>query len=155
MYNRSLLTQFDEEHFQQLIDEAVAWVGQEDSLNDEMKDALRCRLIFRRDFLRGVAQDIEIVQTRSMQPFESCLEQLPLLTKSVSLGKPVPESFSSKIQRKLASTLPPRPMVKVSAEDAVAHVKRICQDAIDLKEILEYRGSYNLKVRLSLSSKLC
>lgn len=148
------MTQFDEEHFQELINEAVAWVDQQ-GINDELKEAIKCRLIFRRDFLGGVAQDIEIIQTRSMQPFESCLEQLPLLTKSVSLGKPVPDSFSSKIQRKLASTLPPRPMVKVSAEDAVAHVKRICQDAIDLKEILDYRGSHNLKVRVFAFLGVC
>ncbi|KAF7587158.1 hypothetical protein BBP40_007666 [Aspergillus hancockii] len=51
-----------------------------------------------------------------------------------------------KIQRKLASTVPPRPMVKINFEDALAHLKRLCKDAIDLLEVLDYCGPHNLKV---------
>lgn len=65
------------------------------------------------------------------------------------LGKSVPEAFSWKIQRRLASTVPPRPMVHVSAADATAHMTRFCQDAVDVQQILEYRGPYNLQVCLS------
>lgn len=37
-------------------------------------------------------------------------------------------------------------MVKISFEDALAHLKRLCQDAIDLLEVLDYSGPHNLKV---------
>ena len=135
------------EHFYKLIDQAISWVNQSD-IDDNLKDAIKCRLAFRRDFLAAVEQDIAIMETKSTEHFESCLKQLPTLKKSFDLGKPVPDSWSLKIQRKLASTLPPRPMVNVSPEDALAHLTRLCEDAIDIKEIVDYRGSYNLKVLL-------
>ncbi|KAI9924925.1 hypothetical protein MW887_006330 [Aspergillus wentii] len=149
LYNRSLLSQFDIEQFLKLIDEAVSWVDQQEGKIDEnVRDAIKCRLIFRRNFLIALDQDVDVVQTRSTEHFASCLSQLSQLTQSTSLGKAIPEAFSLKIQRKLASTVPPRPMVNISSEDALAHLRRLCQDAIDLKEILEYRGPSNFKVAL-------
>ena len=62
------------------------------------------------------------------------------------LGKAVDEAFSLKIQRRLASTVPPRPMVKISPEDAIKHLKRFFHDAIDAQQILDYHGPYNLQV---------
>lgn len=146
LYNRSLLTPFDMEHFQKLIDEAVSWIDQQASIDKKLRDAIQCRLIFRRDFLAAVEQDIGVMETRSTEHFASCLNQLPALKESFGRGTPVPEAFSLKIQRKLASTLPPRPMVDVSPDDALAHLTRLCEDAIDLKETIDYRGSYNLGV---------
>ena len=45
-----------------------------------------------------------------------------------SLGKPVPDSFSTKIQRKLASTVPPRPIVELAFKDALQHLTQLCTD---------------------------
>jgi hypothetical protein len=58
----------------------------------------------------------------------------------------MPEAFSLKIQRKLASTVPPRPMVQIPSDDALAHLERLCQDAIDMQQMLDYRGPSNFKV---------
>ena len=147
MYNRSLLSQFDQEYFRNLLDRAISWVDEQgDSVDGKLKEAIKCRLVFRRDFLLSLDQDLDIMQSRSASHFSSCLSQLDPITESVSLGRPVPEAFSWKIQRKLASTVPPRPMVKISFEDARAHLKRLCQDAIDLLEVLDYSGPHNLKV---------
>lgn len=146
LYNRSLLTQFDADHFEDLIDQAVSWVDQQSSIDEKLRGAMKCRLAFRRTFLSAVEQDVDILQTQSTDHFAACLNQLPPLKESFSLGERVPEAFSLKIQRKLASTLPPRPIVTVSSEDALAHLTRLCEDAIDLKELLDYRGSHNLKV---------
>lgn len=57
----------------------------------------------------------------------------------------MPDAFSLKIQRKLASTVPPRPMVTISSDDALAHLKRLCQDAIDMQQMLDYTGPSNFK----------
>lgn len=146
LYNRSLLTQFDANHFEDLIDQAVSWLDQQSSIDENLRGAMKCRLGFRRTFLSAVEQDVDILQTQSTGHFAACLNQLPLLKESFSLGERVPDAFSLKIQRKLASTLPPRPIVTVSSEDALAHLTRLCEDAIDLKELLDYRGSHNLKV---------
>lgn len=58
----------------------------------------------------------------------------------------MPDAFSLKIQRKLASTVPPRPMVNITSDDALAHLKRLCQDAIDMQQMLDYTGPSNFKV---------
>lgn len=146
LYNRNLLSLFDASHFYRLLDQAVAWVDAEKEMDQKFRDAIRCRLLFRREFLSALDQDLEVLETRSTDNFVSCLSQLTALTESVSLGKAVPEAFSLKIQRKLASTVPPRPIVQIRSEDALAHLKRLCQDAIDMQEMLDYRGPSNFKV---------
>lgn len=147
MYNRNLLSAFNMSHFHRLLDQAVSWLAEQSEIDQQLKDAIICRLAFRREFLSALHQDLEILETRSTENFASCITQLGSLTETVSLGKPVPEAFSLKIQRKLASTVPPRPMVHVNSDDALAHLKRLCQDAIDMQQMLDYTGPSNFKVR--------
>lgn len=146
LYNRNLLSSFDVSHFECLLDQAIAWIDGADEIDQGLRDAIRYRLLFRREFVVALDQDLEVLDTRSTDKFESCLSHLAALTESVSLGKSVPEAFSLKIQRKLASTVPPRPMVNISHEVALAHLKRLCQDAIDMQQMLDYRGPSNFKV---------
>ena len=129
-----------------MLDKAVAWVDAQKEIDPRLRDAIRCRLLFRYEFLSALDQDLDILETRSTDSFTSCLLHLDSLKESVSLGKPVAEAFSLKIQRKLASTVPPRPIVQISHEDAFAHLKRLCQDAIDMQQMLDYRGPSNFKV---------
>ena len=102
--------------------------------------------MFRHEFLSALHQDVEVLETRSVENFASCITQLQPLTETVALGKPVPDAFSLKIQRKLASTVPPRPMVNITSDDALTHLKRLCQDAIDMQQMLDYTGPSNFKV---------
>lgn len=146
LYNRNLLSLFDASHFYRLLDQAVAWVDEQKEIDEKIRGALRCRLMLRREYLFALDQDLEILDTRSADNFVSCLSHLAALTESVSLGQPVPEAFSLKIQRKLATTVPPRPIVHISPETALAHLKRLCQDAIDMQQMLDYRGPTNFKV---------
>ncbi|PWY68661.1 amino-acid N-acetyltransferase subunit Mak10 [Aspergillus heteromorphus CBS 117.55] len=149
LYNRSLLSQFEPQSFYDLLNRAISWVDEQRGKVDEaVREAIRTRLLFRREFLLALEQDVDVIQTRSKEHFLFCLSHLDDLTKSTSLGKDVPDSFSLKIQRKLASTVPPRPMVNINFDDALAHLKRLCQDAVDLQEIIDYRGPYNLKVTI-------
>lgn len=124
----------------------MEWVDAEETIDQKFRDAIRYRLLFRREFLGALDEDHEVIDTRSTESFVSCLSALQNLTDTVGLGTPVPEAFSLKIQRRLASTVPPRPIVHISTDDALAHVKRLCQDAIDMQHILEYRGPSNFKV---------
>lgn len=138
--------------FHELLDQATAWLAEQADIDQKLKDAIRCRLAFRHEFLSALDQDLEVLETRDTHNFESCLSELGPLTESVSLGKPIPEAFSLKIQRKLASTVPPRPMVNISCDDALAHLKRLCQDAIDMQQMLDYTGPSNFKVCVYESS---
>lgn len=135
-------------NFVKLIDQAVAWLDQQEGAIDrKLRDAIRCRLVLRRHLLYALDEE-EDLRAKLTKHFTSCLALVPSLIESVSLGKRVPEAFSEKLQRKLASTVPPRPIVKINFEDALAHLKRLCQDAVNLQEVLDYRGPHNLRVRM-------
>ncbi|KAJ5543567.1 NatC N(alpha)-terminal acetyltransferase Mak10 subunit [Penicillium sp. DV-2018c] len=145
LYNRNLLSAFEKSHFYRLLDQAISWITEESGFDQKLKDAIICRLLFRRGFLSALAHDVDVIDTRSTKDFTTCLSQLEPLSETVPLGKPVPGAFSLKIQRKLASTVPPRPMVNISSDDALAHLKRLCQDAIDMQQMLDYTGPSNFK----------
>lgn len=136
-------------NFVKLIDEAVTWVDkQEGTIDGKLRDAIRCRLVLRRSLLYALDEE-EDIRTKLTKHFAACLAQVPSLVDPVSLGKRVPEAFSEKIQRKLASTVPPRPIVRISFEDALAHLKQLCQDAVNLQGVLDYQGPHNLRVCIS------
>ncbi|OJJ50594.1 hypothetical protein ASPZODRAFT_106353 [Penicilliopsis zonata CBS 506.65] len=147
LYNRSLLSEFDVDAILKIINQALDWVdGPENSIDDPLTKALRVRLLFRRDFLTALEQNSKVLQTRSTKHLSSCISHISALEKSSPLGQAVPEAFSLKIQRKLASTVPPRPMVNISIENALSHLRRLCQDAIDIQQVLEYSCPYNVMI---------
>lgn len=78
------------------------------------------------------------------------LKSLPALKSSTKLGNTVPTSFSVKLQRKLASTVPPRPIVQVSDEAALDHLERLCRDGSVVVEVLDYHDSHSLMVSLQV-----
>lgn len=149
LYNRQLLSEFDEEEMIALLAEAITWLeGQQSSISEETIAALILRLRFREAFFEAVAVDLDVILDRSTERWEQCSTMLPLLTASKKIGKPVEEAFSVKIQRKLASTVTPRPMVNVSFEEVVRHLTRLCQDGKDVVQCLQYNGSNELLVGL-------
>lgn len=125
----------------------MTWLSeQEGKIDVALQQALVDRLEFRRNFLIALGQDVAVRQTRAKEPFQDCLSHVLRIEKSISSSEPVPDAFSLKIQRRLASTMPPRPMVNISPAAAMDHLRRFCQDAIDAQEILDYSGPYNLSV---------
>jgi hypothetical protein len=56
------------------------------------------------------------------------LANITNITSTHALGKTVPDSFSTKIQRKLASTVPPRPIVELAFKDALENLTQLCID---------------------------
>ncbi|KAI9815701.1 MAG: hypothetical protein M1827_002097 [Pycnora praestabilis] len=144
-YNRKLLTDFPEPEITRQLDQALDWLnGEEHSVGEEVKAALRCRLDFRKSFLTAMAKDIDVIEDRSNPMWDRCTALLPSIEESSPLGKPVDESFSVKVQRKLASTVPPRPIVNITFDDASKHLKRLCQDGKDLIQVLDYQGVKNV-----------
>jgi hypothetical protein len=70
--------------------------------------------------------------------------QLMLLKNSHKLAKPVSESFSAKIQRRLASTVPPKPMVELSFEDAFEKLTQMSKDCQEAVRIVDF-GPENIQ----------
>ncbi|KAJ3555554.1 hypothetical protein NPX13_g10334 [Xylaria arbuscula] len=56
-----------------------------------------------------------------------------------SLARPVARAFSTKLQRRLTSTMPPRPMVSLSFDECVTHFRRLFEDGSEAIDILQYK----------------
>ena len=147
LYHRPLLSNFDEEEIVALMTQAIAWLeSQRASIPEDIIAALILRLRFREMFFEAVAVDVDVLQNGSTEGWQQCTAMLPLLLTSQTVGKPVKEAFSVKIQRKLASTVPPRPIVTVSFNDAIQHLRRLCQDGKDVVQSFQYFGSNDMLV---------
>ena len=150
LYNRHLLSRFSMAEMQNLLNEAVAWVDDFKDITDKnVKSALVCRLNFRKSFLAAVAFEDATEDVDSRSAWQQCDELLSLLLETKTVGVAVKDAFSTKIQRRLASTVPPRPIVKIAFEDAYAHLSRLCQDGKEVHGVLDYQGGNNLLVHPS------
>ncbi|KAI9787913.1 MAG: hypothetical protein M1835_002590 [Candelina submexicana] len=145
LYNRDLLSDQPLSGILHCLESALVWLDNENgSLGNATKAALRCRLNFRKFFLRAVAEDLDVKDVLSTQQWQHCISLLPLIQQTRALGKPVKEAFSVKLQRRLASTVPPRPIVTTSFDEAFTFLKRLCQDGNDVVRVLDYHGAHNM-----------
>ena len=48
-----------------------------------------------------------------------------------------------KVQRTLASSVPPRPIVTIQFGDAIGHMRRLCCDSADVHQLAEVEGNEN------------
>ncbi|KAF4510813.1 hypothetical protein G6O67_002676 [Ophiocordyceps sinensis] len=146
-YSRSLLTKIPTEAVRQvLIDAQDVLASQRDSIGDEVADALASRLDLRRVFLAAAEcpQHMKYPQ-RARSSWTEALSLLPKIGSTHQLGKPVEEAFSAKLQRKLASTMPPRPIVELGFDDAFRHLSRLFEDGLEIIGALEYTDSQCLQ----------
>lgn len=150
-FNRSLLESIEHDAIVDLLGTTITLLAGAEDIEPIVKKSLEHRLQFRLQFLTAV----EAADSRTSQDPKKHWSDLstfiPNLKQSSALGKSVPSSFSVKIQRKLASTVPPRPIVEVSKEDAFAHLERLCVDASIAVEVLNYYDSQSLIVRNKLA----
>jgi hypothetical protein len=129
-----------------LLDETGELLTSSPEIGSDLKRALGCRLRFRAQFLKIVDMADARTPTNIKELWTALLATLPEIKMSAHLGKAVPQSFSTKIQRKLASTVPPRPIVQVGQGAAFEHLERLCQDASVVVEVLKYYDSHSLMV---------
>ena len=113
-----------------LLDQAI-WLieAKKDSCPDHIREALISRFIFRKRFLRAVALDPCVLKEEYAASWRNCSSALPLLLDSSKYGSTVPQSFSAKIQRRFASTVPPRPVIMNDLKDTYDYLQRFFDDA--------------------------
>ena len=80
------------------------------------------------------------------EDWRHALSVLKAVEDSHSLGRDVPEAVSVKLQRQLASTMPPRPIIQLSFEESMGHLTRLAQDALEVGDVLDYKDSQSLQV---------
>lgn len=155
-YNRILLDDFSIESVRDVLKDASFILRQlSDSIPKEIIDALNTRLLFRYTLLAAIDHtqyrtDPDLIRG----PWKEAHDMLPGIKSTHALGKPVPEACSAKLQRKLASTMPPRPIVEISFEDAFGHLTRMLGDGIGVVGVLEYTDSICLQVHAYISTYL-
>lgn len=112
-----------------------------------MRHALDYRLQLRSYFLSATECPQHMKEPEvAREPWQKGLDLLPDIKSTHSLGKPVEEACSAKLQRKLASTMPPRPIVQLGFGDALGHLVRLFEDGIELIDVLNYTNSQCLQV---------
>ena len=126
-------------------------------MTESLVDALLSRLKFRKALMNAVVMNVDIDELAQVRSWALCLELLPTLSKTKDVGVAVESSFSAKIQRRLASSVPPRPVVDISFGDASTFLSSLCQYGMEAYRILDFHGSNNKEVGLvrpGLSNRL-
>ncbi|RMD43227.1 hypothetical protein DV735_g1954, partial [Chaetothyriales sp. CBS 134920] len=127
LYNREMLRRFSSadvvaEIEKTLVDlESMPW-------QKELVAAVRKRMTFRVDLLNLLLDNAASPPRQPQSPAEEAGRLLADVEHTVSLGSELRGAFSTKIQRRLASSVPPRPMIAVDVSDALAFMRQLLQD---------------------------
>ena len=146
LYNRSLLFSVDIGQVSKLLNEAMLFVVKDLPKNQApLMTALIARLELRKNLLRAL--DFEgVMDVARADVWSGCSKELLTLQETHDLGVSVPECFSVKLQRKFASTTPPRPIKEITFAEAYELLSRICLNAEQTYGVLEYHGAIRLQV---------
>ena len=146
LFHRKLLDDFGLVEISTKIEDAIKYITQDIVLIEiPVLDALLSRLRLRKTLLSAVQLDGFLDHQRP-RLWERCLELLPLLSETNKLGVPSDDSFGIKIQRKLASSVPPRPIINISFDEALTRLNSICQNGKDAYRILDCQTGTRLMV---------
>lgn len=88
-----------------------------------MRDALEARLLFREQMLQSLLG--------GKLDWEDTLEGLDDMQCGHQFAIPTPDAFSAKVQRQLATSTPPRPMLNIGWDEAMTRWKHFIDDVID------------------------
>ncbi|KAE9989850.1 hypothetical protein EG327_002191 [Venturia inaequalis] len=143
-YGRQLFTRISKYQFLDELHAADKWVdgkldesrAARDDSSWKVWEAIHKRLNLRSNML--LAMDTDEESSTPLVYWQITAALLPVLSDTHKLAQPVPESFSEKIQRRLASTVPPKPMVELSFEDAFAKLTQMCRDCEEAAKIFEF-----------------
>ena len=145
LYHRVLLTDFTVADIMDKVHQAIHWLDSTSSIEEVYRSAVRKRLKFREAMLLAVDLDDGIDERRA-DAWKSCLQILPIMQQTGNLGTPVDAAFSAKIQRRLASSVPPRPVVQISFDAAHSFLRRICASAHEAFNLLRCNNATSAMV---------
>lgn len=129
LFGRELLPKFGAMEALEELHATRIEYGEEFS-NDDVHLAIKSHLEFRYKLLELLAglQAPEGTDDRTEWP--QLLELLDRINSYHKLATPCPTAFSEKVQRQLATSTPPRPMLQISWDLAISKWKTLCLDMI-------------------------
>ncbi|KAL1907463.1 N-alpha-acetyltransferase, non-catalitic subunit [Sporothrix stenoceras] len=145
-YHLPMLEDVSREEIRQVLQEArAAIVDVGDGWAENVSLALEARLEFRETFLTAIElAELRISPDSLKVPWTQMADAVKNINESHHLGTAVPAAFNTKMQGLLASTMPPRPIVQPSFEEAVDHWSRLCKDGAEVVDILKYEDPQSL-----------
>ncbi|KYK55707.1 Mak10 subunit, NatC N-terminal acetyltransferase [Drechmeria coniospora] len=145
-YHRTLLDNLSTSDILAVLAEAEEFLAsRQESIDGQVVDALLHRLQLRRLFLVAAECPVHVKDPEmAREPWTQALSVLPKIKSTHALAKAKDEAFSVKLQRKLASTMPPRPIVELGFDDAFRHLSRLFEDGSEIIGVLQYADSQSL-----------
>jgi hypothetical protein len=126
LFGRELLHKTDSQESLRILVEAMDWVDGSD-LEASLKFAIKHRLVAREDMLIAMeGRDSQWGKLRS---------KIAAMEKHHQLAKSVPDAFSDKVQRQLATSTPPRPMPQMDWQDAHQKWLQLCDDILAIQNL--------------------
>ena len=121
LFGRELLPKLGATEASSILDEALHLVAEADLSND-IHEALIVRLEFRQRYLKTLVDE--------GNHWSDLIDDLDTIKTSHRLATPVPDAFSEKVQRRLATSTPPRPMLHISWDVACSNWKGLFEDIV-------------------------
>ncbi|KAL1889226.1 N-alpha-acetyltransferase, non-catalitic subunit [Ceratocystis pirilliformis] len=140
-YKRSLFSHFSVESVtQELIDAHKSLSQGACDINPELTAALCARLHFRASFITALENtQHRLYPSLIEQAWTKALKDVEDVIATRHLGEPVPEAFSAKLQQKLSSSMPPRPIVDIGHELGFRLLKQLFEDGLKVTDVLDYK----------------
>ncbi|KAL9632701.1 MAG: hypothetical protein Q9164_005152 [Protoblastenia rupestris] len=150
LFHRNLLSDFDLEDIQAILYEAIQFVQKDfKPRKDILRSSLYARLCLRDLLLHATNINGMIENHHDRYPlWDDCLPLIHAILKTNALSVPTEDSYSIKIQRRLAATSPPRPIVQTTLTEAAAFLERMCECGRDVFIAMNYQGPITLQVCL-------
>ncbi|KAL9124316.1 MAG: hypothetical protein Q9217_006342 [Psora testacea] len=147
LFHRNLLTDFALAEIQDILYEAIKFIERDlQSKNDTLKEALQARLSLRQLLLHATNVDGIVYNHKDRYHFwDQCLPLIPGIVKTNTLALSTRDSYSIKVQRRLATTTPPRPIVQTNFAEAIEFLERMCLGGRDVYQAMNYHGPINLQ----------
>lgn len=122
LFGRELLPKTGVIEAGHILSDALLWLQGAD-LAEGPRQALISRLQFRKDFLLSAGGD---------EPrWEALITVVPHIQQSHTLASAIPEAFSDKVQRQLATSTPPRPMLDLTWDEACQKWTKMFDDIVE------------------------
>lgn len=119
LFGRELLPRLDFETSQRMLNTAMEWLTTAD-LEPSILNALKDRVSMRLTMLQSFEGQDDFWPTLR--------NQIEALRKDHSLVSAIPDAFSEKVQRQLATSTPPRPMPQLQWDDGITKWLHLCDD---------------------------
>lgn len=146
-FTQYLLTDIDDSAITGVLDTAIQSLETME-LSVDIMSALAARLELRSLMLKAFQPLSAVYHAGKTKLWQDVLTATKMVNETASLGKAVPDVFSERVQRHLASNTPPRPMIDIAWKEAFSKLQRLCDDVIEAYRMatIEQPSPYNITV---------